>query len=41
MTRGKHRVFPEETPLCNLLLGMMQASGVEQESFGDSTSSII
>ncbi|MCM8536200.1 MAG: DUF1552 domain-containing protein [Lentisphaeraceae bacterium] len=39
--RGNHRVFAEETPFCNLLLGMMQASGVESSQFGDSTAAII
>lgn len=41
MNRGNHRVFPKETPFCNLLLGMIQASGVELEQFGDSNNSII
>ncbi|MCM8534621.1 MAG: DUF1552 domain-containing protein [Lentisphaeraceae bacterium] len=38
--RGRHRHFEKETPLCNLLLGMIQNSGVQINHFGDSTRAI-
>lgn len=39
--RGQHRVFAKETPLCNLLLGMMQNSGIDIQKFGDSNGVIV
>lgn len=37
MEGNRHLVFPEKTPMSNLLLSMLGKLGVEQESFGDST----
>jgi len=34
---GRHLVFPEDTPMTNLLLSMLDKVGVEVESLGDST----
>ncbi|GMU93160.1 MAG: hypothetical protein AMXMBFR4_22180 [Candidatus Hydrogenedentota bacterium] len=34
---GQHIASPKETPLCNLYATMLDAMGVEIESFGDST----
>jgi hypothetical protein len=34
---GRHLVFPEDTPMTNLLLSMLDKVGVEAESLGDST----
>lgn len=34
---NRHLVFPERTPMSNLLLSMLDKLGVHQESFGDST----
>jgi hypothetical protein len=34
---GQHLVYPEHTPMNNLLLTMLDKVGVELESFGDST----
>jgi hypothetical protein len=34
---GRHLVFPEETPMTNLLLAMLAKVGVEADSLGDST----
>ncbi|MGB8853309.1 MAG: DUF1552 domain-containing protein [Pirellulales bacterium] len=34
---GEHAVFPDKTPLCNLWLTLLQGSGVEVDSHGDST----
>ena len=34
---GRHVVCPEETPICNLWLSLMDRMGVEEERFGDST----
>jgi len=34
---NRHLVFPERTPMSNLLLAMLHKLGVEAESFGDST----
>lgn len=39
--RGKHRVFNQDTPLCNLLLGILKSSNLEIDSFGDSNGIII
>jgi hypothetical protein len=41
LQRGEHRLLPKNTPLCNLLLGMMQTAGLGIEKFGDSKNSII
>ncbi len=37
---GRHINFPERTPLANVLLTMLQRTGVSIEKFGDSTGSI-
>jgi hypothetical protein len=34
---NRHLVFPERTPMSNLLLSMLDKLGVQQETFGDST----
>jgi hypothetical protein len=34
---NRHIVAPAETPMSNLLLGMLDKLGVDQPSFGDST----
>ena len=34
---NRHVVYPKETPLNNLLLGMLEKAGVQVEKFGDST----
>ncbi len=34
---GRHLVFPDEAPMTNLLLSMLDRVGVPTESLGDST----
>ncbi len=34
---GYHHHYENDTPMCNLLLGMLQQTGVRAEKFGDST----
>jgi hypothetical protein len=34
---NRHIVAPPRTPMSNLLLGMLDKLGVDQDSFGDST----
>jgi hypothetical protein len=34
---GRHVICPEETPICNLWLSLMERMGVKEERFGDST----
>ena len=34
---GQHLVLPEDTPLCNVWLTMLQGVGIETDSHGDST----
>lgn len=34
---GQHIASEKDTPMCNLFLSMLQATGVKTESFGDST----
>jgi hypothetical protein len=34
---GRHLVYPEDTPMANLLLSILHKAGVPQESVGDST----
>jgi hypothetical protein len=36
---GQHLMYPQDTPLANLLLTMLQRAGIPEESFGDSTGS--
>ncbi len=37
LQKGSHIRYPENTPLCNLYLWMLQQMGVKADSFGDST----
>lgn len=37
---GRHLVTPAKTPLCNLWLSLLQGSGIEAESHGDSTGTL-
>lgn len=37
---GRHLVMPEKTPLCNLWLSLLNGTGIEAESHGDSTGQI-
>jgi hypothetical protein len=37
---GRHLVFPEDTPMTNLLLAMLGKIGVEADSLGDSTGAL-
>lgn len=37
-TPGDHLVFPDATPLANLHLALLQAAGVEVDTFGDDSS---
>lgn len=37
---GRHIAVPKHTPMCNLMLTLMQQLGVPADSFGDSTSPI-
>lgn len=37
---NRHLVFPERTPMSNLLLSLLHKLGVEAESFGDSTGTL-
>jgi len=37
MKGGRHLVYPENTPMANLLLSILQKAGIPQDSVGDST----
>jgi len=37
---GRHIKYPENTPMANLLLTILNKAGVEQESIGDSTGTL-
>jgi hypothetical protein len=37
MKGGRHLVYPENTPMANLLLSILHKAGVPQEAVGDST----
>ena len=37
---GQHLVYPDHTPLANVLLTILNRAGVPTESFGDSTGDI-
>lgn len=37
---NRHVVLPKDTPMCNLMLAMIQHLGVPQEQFGDSTEAL-
>jgi hypothetical protein len=34
---GRHIRYPQETPMCNLFLSLLDRAGAQQERFGDST----
>jgi hypothetical protein len=38
---GRHLRYPDHTPMANLLLGMLDKSGVEVDSLGDSTGALV
>jgi len=38
---GRHVKYPENTPMANLLLTILQKAGIEQESVGDSTGPLL
>lgn len=40
LTTGRHQVFPKSTPLMNLMLTMLQATGAPVQSVGDSTGTL-
>ena len=40
MKGGRHVLYPENTPMSNLLLTILQKAGINQESVGDSTGSL-
>ena len=37
---NRHIVVPKHTPMCNLMLAMIQRLGIPLEKFGDSTASL-
>ncbi len=37
ITPGRHIAFPDQTPLCNLYLSMLERFDISAETFGDST----
>jgi hypothetical protein len=37
VTLGRHMVLPKDTPLCNVWLTLLRGTGIDVESFGDST----
>jgi hypothetical protein len=37
MKGGRHLKYPENTPMSNLLLSILEKAGVPQQSVGDST----
>lgn len=41
ITPGRHVAVPENTPLCNLYLSMLDRMGVRQDRFGDSTGPLL
>jgi hypothetical protein len=40
LTPGRHIRYPEQTPMANLFLAMLERMGVDQQHFGDSTGPI-
>lgn len=40
ITTGQHQIFPDRTPLMNLLLTLLQQSGAPVQSVGDSTGTL-
>jgi hypothetical protein len=37
---GRHIRYPDETPMCNLFVSMLESMGVPVDSHGDSTGSL-
>jgi hypothetical protein len=37
---GRHIVYPQETPMCNLFVSMLQRAGLPAQRFGDSTGAL-
>ena len=37
LSTGRHVRYPQETPMCNLFLSLLDRAGAGAESFGDST----
>jgi len=40
MKGGRHLNYPENTPMANLLMTILDKTGIPQESVGDSTGSL-
>ncbi len=40
ITSGRHITYPAETPMCNLLVSMLERAGAPLERFGDSTGAL-
>ena len=40
VTPGRHISYPVETPMCNLLISMLDRVGAPVERFGDSTGAL-
>ena len=40
VTPGRHLTYPAETPMCNLLISMLERVGAPVERFGDSTGAL-
>jgi hypothetical protein len=40
MKGGRHLKYPENTPMANLLLTMLDKAGIPQESVGDSSGAL-
>jgi hypothetical protein len=37
---GRHRKFPERTPIANLLVSVLDKAGIRRDSLGDSTGKV-
>ena len=40
MTGGRHLKYPENTPMANLLMTILEKAGIPQDRVGDSTSAL-
>ena len=40
ITTGRHLALPQDTPVANLFLAMMNRHGVQRSGFGDSTGTL-
>jgi hypothetical protein len=40
ITPGRHITYPAETPMCNLLVSILERAGTPVDRFGDSTGSL-